>query len=154
MIERYPSLFDGEPTASCTFTGTIGAFFDGVGAQWRDRSIQPVTVSVNGSAVPSSKWDATQITPDDDVQIRPIPRGGVVNFIRKVDPIMNWLMKSITPKQQQQGATQSGQKLETSSATANVAKLNEVVPELAGRYIRYPDYLTPPRRYFAAPQIG
>ena len=154
MISLYPALTDCDPAESHDFTGTLGQFFDGQGAavNWRERAVQPVSVSVNGAPVPASSWDKTRVTPGDDVQIRLIPRGGVVNFIRKVDPIMNWLMKSITPKQQQQGSSQSGQKLETASATANVPKLNEVVPELAGRYIRYPDYLTPPRRYFAAPR--
>src|SRR5690625_7329530 len=37
-------------------------------------------------------------------------------------------------------------------AKANEAKLGQVVPELAGRFIRYPDYLTPPRRRFVSPR--
>lgn len=152
MINHYYALTECESALCVDFTGMLGQFFDQLDKGWRERSIQPRTVSVNGTPVPAIRWDTTHVSTEDDVQVRLIPRGGVVNFIRKVDPIMNWLMKSMTPKQQQQGSSQSGQKLETASATANVAKLNEVVPELAGRFIRYPDYLTPPRRYFAAPR--
>lgn len=151
MINLYHALTECEAVETHDFTGTLGQFFDGQGVNWRDRSAQPVAVTVNQKPVTVNLWDKTRVTPADDVQVRLIPRGGVVNFIRKTDPIMNWLMKSITPKQNS-GNTQSGQNLETASATGNVAKLNDVVPELAGRYIRYPDYLTPPRRYFAAPR--
>ncbi len=152
MINHFYALTDTVPALCVDFSGSLGDFFDENDKGWRDRGIQPRAITVNGKPVPSSRWDKTHVTTDDDVQVRPIPRGGVVNFIRKVDPIMNWIMKSMAPKQQQTGTSQSGKQLETSSATANVPKLNEIVPELAGRYIRYPDYLKPPVRFFSEPR--
>lgn len=148
MLNRYPALIDCAPLETVEFTGTLAQYFDQIGENWRDRAIQRWTVSVNGNPVPPNRWEATQISPEDEVQVRLLPRGGVVNFIRKIDPIMNWLLKSTAVKQNNPNSV-SGRNLETASGTANVAKLNEIVPELAGRFIRYPDYLTPPRRYFA-----
>src|SRR5699024_4972044 len=48
--------------------------------------------------------------------------------------------------------TPQGRALEAAKGTANQAKLGDVVPEIAGRHKRYPDYLTPPRRYFSSPR--
>lgn len=146
MINLFPAITPCAPIEQFDFVGTIGAFFDSQNVNWRGQSVQPVSVIVNGTPVPPIYWATKKIGHNDDVQIRKLPRGGVINFIRKIDPIMNWLMKGAD--QQQQGNTPDSQKLEAASATGNEAKLNGVVPEVAGKHLRYPDYLRPPIRYF------
>ncbi len=148
MINVFPSLMNCAPVEQHEYAGTVGGFLESKGIEYKSRQVQPVTITVNGKVIVPARWATAKIKKTDDVQIRPIPRGGVLSFIRRIDPIMNWLLKSMSPRQQQNNTTGSGQQLETSDTTANVAKLNQIVPELAGRYIRYPDYLTPPRRYF------
>lgn len=149
-IKVYPSLMPGGPIEEHAYSGSIGDWLRSVGIDFEGLEKQPVEVSIEGRAIPAREWNDTVIG-DRDVDVRVVPHGGafssIMNFIRKTDPILNWVMKSMTPKLNN-NEQQSGSKLETVNATANEAKFGSVVPELAGRFIRHPEYLIPPRRYF------
>lgn len=81
-----------------------------------------------------------------DVQIVYTPKGGVVGSIFK--PIFKLL--GLTPKKAKTVQTpQQGDDIEMSSVQANQAKYGEHVREIFGRYKVFPDYLSPPHRYFA-----
>ncbi|MFA5489611.1 MAG: host specificity factor TipJ family phage tail protein, partial [Candidimonas sp.] len=149
-IRFFPSLLPGEPIESYEYAGTIAGFFLSVGIDYTVREQQPVTLTLNGVTVPVDEWPDTVVTHSDDVEVRLIPRGGVFeglgNILGKIfNALFGWLMPSAGGDRNDPG---QGRKLETATAKANQAKLGEVVPELAGRFRRYPDYLTPPRRHF------
>ncbi|QXX79021.1 hypothetical protein HC956_08325 [Alcaligenes faecalis] len=108
-------------------------------------------VTVNGQPLPMLEWADRQLAPDDDVEMRLIQYGGVFSGLGKLlGSIFNFAFGWLMPKSGSQnfGSPEQGQRLETTSAKANQAKLGDVVPELAGRFRRFPDYLTPPRRRF------
>ena len=148
-IKVFPSLMPGEPIETHEWSGTVGAWLQSKGIDYLAQETQPITVIKDGVAAPVEQWADTVV--DGDVEIRLLPHGGVLkglgSIIGKIfNAVFGWLMpSSSTPGRND---TPQGQKLETSDAKANQAKLGDVVPELAGRFIRYPDYLTPPRRHF------
>lgn len=155
-IKIYPSLMQGEPIEQHEYHGgSIGAWLESHGIEFSNLSAQPIQVSVDGVALPVEAWKTTIIQATHEVDVRILPHGGVFNalssIIRKLDPALNWFLKGMSPKTANNNQ-QSGQKLEAVEASANEAKLGAVVPELAGRFRRFPDYLVPPRRYFASPR--
>ncbi|MGN5537813.1 host specificity factor TipJ family phage tail protein [Alcaligenes sp. Lyrl_28] len=108
-------------------------------------------VTVNGQPLPMLEWADRHLAADDDVEMRLIQHGGVFSGLGKLlGSIFNFAFGWLMPKSgsQNYGSPEQGQRLETTSAKANQAKLGDVVPELAGRFRRFPDYLTPPRRRF------
>jgi len=150
-IRIYPSLMEGAPIETHEWTGTIEGWFSSKGIDLTEHDEQPVVVRVNGVDIEPEEWVSTHVTGSDDVEIRILPHGGVFKTIGRVfNFLFGWLMPSRrTPSRHDPG---QGRALETASAKANEAKLGQVVPELAGRFIRYPDYLTPPRRRFVSPR--
>lgn len=155
-IEIYPSLLPGRPIETHAVSGmTLGAWLQSKGISYEGLLSQPITVTINGAALPVDAWDATEIGPSDIVQIRVLPHGGLFKALGSIigsvfKLAFGWLTPSA--KSSSNRSPDQGAKLETSQATANTAKLGEVVPELAGRFRRFPDYLTPPRRYFRGPR--
>lgn len=148
-IRVYPSLLEGEPIESHDWDGSVGAWLEANGINYLSQEVQPVQVSSAGKIVPTSEWAETY----GDVDIRLIPHGGLLEGLGSIlgkifNAVFGWLM----PGQSGQGRndTPQGVKLEVADAKANQARLGEVVPELAGRFRRFPDYLTPPRRHFAS----
>jgi len=153
-IEVYPSLLPGEPIERHRYAGTVGAWLDSKRLPWRSRPEQPISVTVNGTPLSVSDWDTLPIGHDDRVEIRPLPRGGILEGIGSIiggvlDFAFGWLLPSTSAPDIR---TPQGTQLEAADARANTAKLGSVVPELCGRYRRFPEYLTPPRRYFASPR--
>jgi len=154
-INVYPSLMPGRPVEVHAYAGgTVGAWLDSHGLDWRNQSPQPVCIAVNGRPIAPEMWDVAALGADDVVDVRIVPHGGLFKAIGSIvggiiDFAFGWLMPSSDASNTQ---TLQGEQLETSEAKANTAKLGEVVPELAGRFKRFPDYLTPPRRYFSAPR--
>lgn len=150
-IRIYPSLMEGAPIETHEWTGTIEGWFASKDIDLAAHDEQPVVVRVNGVDIDPRKWCSTSITGSDDVEIRILPHGGVFKAIGRV---FNFLLGWLLPSQRSSSHRDPGQgrALESASAKANEAKLGQVVPELAGRFIRYPDYLTPPRRRFVSPR--
>ncbi|KAA0910691.1 host specificity factor TipJ family phage tail protein [Pusillimonas sp. ANT_WB101] len=152
-IRLYPSLMPGEPIETHEWAGTVAGWFAHKGIDYTTYENQPVVVSINGVDLPVDLWPERRLHADDDVEMRLLPHGGGFSKVLGIitgtffDVVFGWLM----PRGRggsDYNAPGQGQKLETSQAKANTAKLGEVVPELAGRFKRLPDYLTPPHRYF------
>lgn len=154
MIKVYPSLMPGEPIEIHEYSGeTISGWLDQQSVPFRDFEIQPVTIGVNGSTIPPEQWETFHLNLNDEVSVRVIPRGGLISGIGSliggiIDFFFGWLGSNAANSSE----TPAGVEIETSDATANAPKFGEVVPELAGRFRRYPDYLTPPRRFFETPR--
>ncbi|WP_298016664.1 host specificity factor TipJ family phage tail protein [uncultured Castellaniella sp.] len=146
-IDVYPSLLEGEPIERHEWAGTLGAWFDKHGIEWRGLDAQPVLASVNGAALPADAWDSRVLAVSDQVEIRVVPGGGI---FKAIGSIFNFLFGWLMPGGADAGSysTPQGRQLEASQAKANAAKLGDAVPELAGRFKRFPEYLTPPRRFF------
>jgi len=155
-IRVYPSLLPGEPIEVHETEGlSLADWLTSKNLDFRAQAEQPILVKVNGVELPVAEWDTRVLGRADEVEIRIVPHGGAFKAIGKIfkilDPILNWFLGSMTPKNSTP-SQQQGEKLETGQATANRARLGEVVAELAGRHRIFPAYLTPPRRFFAAPR--
>ena len=150
-IKIYPSLMEGAPIETHEWAGTMAEWFESKDIDFAEHDEQPVMVRVNGVDIDSSEWASKELCKTDDVEIRMLPHGGVFKAIGRV---FNFLLGWLMPSQRSSSRHDPGQgrALDTASAKANEAKLGQVVPELAGRFIRYPDYLTPPRRRFTSPR--
>lgn len=148
-IEIYADAVSQDPTEVHEWVGTLGDFMRAQGVAFEGRQEQPIAAFVDGAQVAPAGWDATTVT-HSRVQLRVVPHGfdpftwAIIAVVAAVG--VSLLMR---PKIPGRNNTPQGKNLQTADATGNVAKLNDVVPELAGAYLRYPDYLTPPRRYFA-----
>ena len=148
-IEVYASLVAEEADEIHDWNGTVGAFMAANGIDFKARIEQPVVVIVDGHYVSSTLWSTTDCR-GKSVQLRVVAHGfdpftwAIIAVVAAVG--VSLLMR---PKIPGQNSTPQGKNLTSAEATGNVAKLNDVVPEIAGRHLRYPDYLTPPRRYFA-----
>ncbi|PVY68669.1 sulfur carrier protein ThiS [Pusillimonas noertemannii] len=150
-IKVYPSLMPGEPMETHAWSGTFAGWLESKGIDYQAHEVQPIGVTLNGEELPVEQWTEVEIAKEDDVEVRPLPHGGVfkgiANIIGKLfNAVFGWLFPRNGGDDYQSPA--QGRQLEASEGKANRAKLGDVVPELAGRFIRYPDYLTPPRRHF------
>ena len=140
-----------QPCETYEWTGTLAGFFASKGLAYTLAEQPKSHVTVNGKPLPMVEWADRHLAADDDVEMRLIQHGGVFSGLGKLlGSIFNFAFGWLMPKSgsQNYGSPEQGQRLETTSAKANQAKLGDVVPELAGRFRRFPDYLTPPRRRF------
>src|SRR5690625_938206 len=151
-IKVYPSTMRGAPIEVHECYGiTIGQWFDQKGLDRGKFDVQPVSVKKNGELISPELWDDVYIGKGDVVDIWVMPHGGVFKALGSLVGgvfkfLFSWAMPSSrTPRY---GSPERGSRIEPSEARANTARMGEVVPELAGRHIRYPDYLNQPRRYF------
>lgn len=144
----YPSLLPGEPLERHEWVGTVAGFLASLGVDYAALEVQPITVRVNGQPCPVQAWATAVVAAADQVEIRPIPGGGWEWVVYAVVAAFAVYTYATMPKAKDRN-NPTGQQLVTASGKANTAKLNSVVPELVGQYMRFPDYLTPPRRYFA-----
>lgn len=150
-IEIYRDLLTDSPGEVHEWEGTISEFLDSQGCAHNARKDQPIIVLHQGAQVASSEWDAFRVSSDEIVKIRVVAHG-IEWLYYAVAALMVYTLTIGKPTVGNRGDTPQGKSLSSAEATANVAKLNQAVPELAGRHIRRPDYLTPPRRYFADPR--
>jgi len=129
---------------------TFAGFLDDNGIEWRGLESQPVVVKIDGVEIPPSDWES-KLPADAVVCVYALPRGGVFKSIGSIigkifNAVFGWMMPKTASSSY--NSPEQGKQLQTVDAKANQAKLGDVVPETAGRHIRYPEYLTPPHRFF------
>lgn len=154
-ISIYPGQMPSEPVSTHEWVGTIGAFFDACDADFRKDEVPRVSVTVNGTPFHMEQWDSAHVGASDVVEIRPIPFGFAIPVWALWAALAATVVYALLtrPKTPSMNRNQSsGRQLDAAEGKANVARLNQVVPELLGRMIRYPDYLTQPRRHFTGPR--
>ena len=154
-IKVYPALTPCEPIEEHEFSGKFSEWLDSKEANYRAWEVPPTVLIVNGVEIPFSDWEEIQLSADDNVEVRYVQHGGVFKALGSiVGKVFNFAFGWLLPsnKAPNRYDTPQGKQLEAAMGTANQAKLGDVVPEIAGRHRRYPDYLTPPRRYFASPR--
>lgn len=154
MIKIYPSTLPSEPIERHDVHGiSLHHWLTANVSGYQVGPQQPISATVNGEVIAPELWPELMIQSGQTVELRIQPAGGVVKTITKVLSfgLFGYLMKQAakTPNQQRNQSAQQGQKLSGVEVEANQPKLGDVIPELAGRHRRFPDYLTQPRRYFA-----
>lgn len=155
-IKVYSSIMPGDPDEiHHAHDITIGEWVSRQAESYKPAERQPVSCSINGEIVPPGEWGEQVIREADTVEFRVVPFGGAADFI-----VPGWSLsyragkaavKAIVdiPDIDQPGQGARGSRIEPAEARANTARLGEGVPEVFGKYIRYPDYLNSPRRYYA-----
>lgn len=151
-IEVYPSQLPGEPLERHEWRGTLGDWLAANVPDYVPGDRQPITASCCGHDIPPEAW-GEYLCDGREVELRPVPRAAVGAFIAAY----GWYiaaaaavlyvatMSRAMPKM---STGQQGRDLSSANLKANTPRLNQIVPEIAGRWRTYPDYLAQPRRYF------
>ncbi|MFT7337640.1 MAG: hypothetical protein ACI92B_000962 [Marinobacter maritimus] len=156
-INVYQSIMPGEPDEIYHDHGiTVGQWLTSMTPNYQPGETQPVSCAINGTIIPPGDWGWRVIGETDVVEFRVVPHGGIGDAIGFALPFWggsvaaaNAAIKYITPDiPGQRGQGSQGSSLDPAEAKANVARLGEGVPEVFGRYIRYPDYLNQPRTFY------
>jgi len=151
-IKVYSSIMPGEPDEVYHDHGvTVSEWLAGHTDDYRPGDRQPLSCAINGAIVPPSDWCSRRVEKRDSVEFRVVPHGDVLSDIwSAVTAPFRWLKDAIMPGMPTNnvGQGQQGASLSPAEAKANSARLGEGVPEIFGQYIRYPDYLNQPRRYY------
>lgn len=149
MILVYPSNLPGEPLERHDVS--VGTLHDWLTANcpgYKPGGKQPITATVEGNIVPPEKWGG--LTLDGIVELRPNPLdGGASLFVLALiggAMLVSVLLRPSIPTYNGQGTR--GQSLKAADLKANTPRLNQIIPEIAGQYRVFPDYLCQPRRYF------
>lgn len=131
---------------SLDWDGHFESYLDSVIPQWREHAIQRFSAYVGDALFPRDRW-AEMLPADVVLRINIVPMGGI---FKALGSIIGKLFSFLGGRSRGSGwsETPQGTELKASQGKANTAKLASVVPEPAGTYRRFVDYLTPPRRYF------
>lgn len=147
-VKVYPGFIESEPLEEYSWTGSVHDFFLSLGANPDAKEVQAATCYVNGEEC--ADWKSTVIRKNDTLEIRPNPKAAAAAWvyyaIAAVAVVAAVMMRPKIPNTR--NSQNQGRQIQTAETTANVAKPNQVVPELLGRHVRYPDYLVQPRRFF------
>lgn len=159
-INVYKSIMPGKPTEVYDdHSLTVEDFVRSMTPKYQRGESQPISCAINGVIVNPLDWHDAWIGEDDNVDFRPVPYGDVLNVVFPfwagtinvaVSQAFSYLLPDL-PNAQRSGGDQ-GRQLEPADARANTARLGEAVPEGFGQYIRYPDYVNQPRRYYQSTQ--
>lgn len=150
MIEIYSSALIAEPVERHDVAGmslhdwlTANCPSYNPAADW-----QPLQVGVAGRIVPPAEWPELMLSAAVTVKIVVIPRDGVSLWVIGALALgaiaVAFLLRPNIPK----SSTRTALELKAADVQANTPRLNGVIPEIAGQYRVFPDYLCQPRRYF------
>lgn len=116
---------------------------------YSDMDVHPISVSLNGVVIPHEQWSICSFAATDIVDIVIEPKGTELFF----GALFLVAIKTLTPKIPKVSSTaQNGEGLNEASLKGNKIKLNSPIREVAGERRIYPDLLSTPHRYFAAPR--
>lgn len=115
-----------------------------------------IVCTVNGLMVAPDLWPERIIRPTDEVEFYVTPNGAEIIIGALVGALIGiaaaMLYKpTVTGNYTNQ---RQGNKIEGSNAQANTAKLGQVVPDIAGEPVTYPDVIVPSRTYFVQDESG
>ena len=151
IIEVYPSNLPGEPLERhVAHEGTLHEWLSVKCPSYFQGKNQPISASIDGVIIPPDQWHRLQLT-GQRIELRPNPQDPVTALwvIGGLLVVSLALMRPKVPSFKGMGT--QGQELSAAGLKANNPRLNGVIPEIAGRYRVYPDYLCQPRRYFTTP---
>ncbi|WP_312288785.1 host specificity factor TipJ family phage tail protein [Stutzerimonas nitrititolerans] len=157
-IEIYASKFSAEPAElhETSERMSVAAWLRANVPSFEARDQAPISVTINGKVVDPESWGVAEFSPADCVSICVEPKGSTLESIFRPGPLAK-LFGLGNPFAQPKAPTApknpgKGQDLDLARVKGNQVSLNAVIPEIAGRFKRYPDYLLPAHRYFGAPR--
>lgn len=151
-IRVYPSRLEGEPleTHETTERLSIADWIRSVAPDYRpDAAELHPTIRLNGALTDPNEWELTFFRPDDALDVYMEAKGiGVAVAaaigLALVAVAMAMSMRPETPRAQRQGST-----LDDPGHFANLVRWGDPIPDIAGSPRVHPDYIAPPRRYYA-----
>jgi hypothetical protein len=149
-VRVFGSKLNDEPSEEYSVGGiSVRDWLSANVPSYSDMEVHPISVSLNGSLLPADEWALTVFSDRDVVDIVIEPKGTELFF----GALFLVAIKTLTPKIPKANQTaQNGEGINEASIKGNKIKINSPVREIAGRRKVYPDYLLPPRRYFASPR--
>lgn len=131
---------------SIDWDGHFEGYLDSTIPMWREYEVQRFAAYFDDLPFPRELW-AKPLPANAVLRINIVPMGGI---FKALGSIIGKLFSFLGGRAKAAGSaeTPQGTELKASQGKANTAKLASVVPEPAGTYRRFVDYLTPPRRYF------
>lgn len=160
MIEVYASRLsdEGKETYKVRSKQTLAEWLYRHGIS-RKTDLRKLAISLylNGERLLPRQWLSTQFSAADHVEIYREPKGTdpfsiTFALISGAKAVLGLLMPKL-PGMPNSSTGPQGKALDQSSSKGNKVKINDVRPELFGyNPQRYPDYLIPPRSYFAGPR--
>jgi len=153
----FPSQLEGEPLESHeTFKPqTVEEWLESTVNKYERRESPPITVTINGCAVPPSEWALTVFRQEDTVRIYPQAKGLETIFLAvQAVAALKFVTGLFMPKipSINDSGLAAGERLSNAAIKGNSAKLNSPVREISGQRSIYPDYLLPMHRYFKSPR--
>lgn len=150
-IEVYPSAMPGEPIEVHNGDGyaTLHEWLTTNCPSYRRGAHQPISATCNGVLLdPATDWDYPPAC-QGVIELRPNPQG--------VPALAWWIiggallaavaLQMLMPKPGMAGGAQ-GKEIASGEFKANTPKLNQIIPEIAGRYRVWPDCLCQPIKRF------
>jgi len=159
MIEVYASRLsdEGKETYKVRSRQTLAEWLYRHGISRKtDLNKLAISLYLNGERLLPRQWLRTEFSAADKVEIYREPKGTdpfsiTFALIFGAKAVLAALMPKIPGANNKSGGT--GEALDQGSSKGNKVKINDVRPELFGyNPQRYPDYLVPPRTYYAAPR--
>lgn len=159
MIEIYASRLsdEGKETHKVRTRQTVATWLYRHGISKRtDLNKLAISLYLNGERLLPRQWLTAEFDAADHVEIYREPKG--------TDPFSitfalvfgaKAVLAALVPKIPNVGSSssQQGESLSQASSKGNKVKINDIRPEMFGyNPQRYPDYLMPPRTYYAAPR--
>lgn len=161
-IKVYPSNLPGEPIECHNVDQdiTLGEWLSSNCPSYHPGPDQPIiaivsrgtddNVIVPHETIDPLDWDSFRLA-GKTIELRPVPQDLVTGLIIGA-LILGAVATAIflKPKIPSMSTAQGiqGQQLTSADINANQPRLNGIIPEIAGRYRVYPDYLSQPRKYF------
>lgn len=130
-----------------TWDGTLESYLDSIVPNWREFDVPRFVAYVDGELWPRARW-AEPVAADALLRINTVPMGGIFKAIGNIIGKLFSFLGFGSRGGRSTTETPQSVDLKAASSKANRAKMGEPVPEPAGRYRLFPDYLTPPRRIF------
>lgn len=151
MILIYPSNLPGEPLERHNVAaGTLHDWLVAKCPSYRPGPVQPITASIEGRIVPPEEWGDLSLA--GTVEIRPNPLDATTAIVVIGAMLVGAaVVMMMTPAMPTTSQGKQGSRLSAADLKANQPRINQVIPEIAGRYRVWPDYLCQPRRYFSEP---
>lgn len=152
-IKIYHDAFTQEHVRAVEYEGALAALLEENGIAYVYKQPQKVSFTVNGKCVDALDWSCVRVDNNDDVEMRIVPHGffAAALLIGTIFVVGMTLLRPKIPNYSR-NETPKGDLLAASNAQANKAKLYGTVPEIAGRFIRYPDKLIQTHSYFPDPR--
>lgn len=148
-IKVYPSRLESEPLEvhETDRRQTVAEWMRSIAPSYKkDAKDRHPTIRINGVVIESSEWEMAQFEPSDDVDVYVEARGAAGWIVYAVIALVALLVAS--KNKPGIGNFRQGSRMEDPGLLANQVRWGDPIPEIAGSPITFPDYITPPRRYF------